>query len=173
MALAKPALFGIDVCHINLHKTFCIPHGGGGPGVGPIAVKKHLTSYLPTHIYDPFKSEKTKSFGTVSSAHFGSASILPISYSYIRMMGGSGLRQATTIALLHANYIAKCLSKYYPILYTGQNNRVAHECIIDIRPIKKDYGISEEDNSKTFNRLRLSCSYTKFSCTWYFNDRTN
>ena len=148
VGVAKPALFGIDVCHINLHKTFCIPHGGGGPGVGPIAVKKHLTSYLPTHIYDPFKSEKTKSFGTVSSTHWGSASILPISYAYIRMMGGLGLRHATTIALLHANYIAKRLSKYYPILYTGQNNRVAHECIIDIRPIKKEYGISEEDIAK-------------------------
>ena len=148
VGVAKPALFGIDVCHINLHKTFCIPHGGGGPGSGPVAVKKHLTPYLPTHFLDPFKSEKRKSFGTVSSTHWGSASILPISYSYIRMMGGLGLRQATTIALLHANYIANRLSKYYSILYTGQNNRVAHECIIDIRPIKKETGISEEDIAK-------------------------
>ena len=148
VGVAKPALFGVDVCHINLHKTFCIPHGGGGPGVGPIAVKKHLIPYLPTHIFDPFKSEKNKSFGTVSSTHWGSASILPISYSYIKMMGGLGLTQATTIALLHANYIAKKLSKYYKILYTGQNDRVAHECIIDIRPIKKEIGISEEDIAK-------------------------
>ena len=148
VGLAKPALFGIDVCHINLHKTFCIPHGGGGPGVGPIAVKKHLTNFLPTHIYDPFKSEKTKSFGTISSTHWGSASILPISFAYIKMMGGLGLTQATTIALLHANYIAKRLSKYFPILYTGQNEKVAHECIIDIRPIKKEKGISEEDIAK-------------------------
>ncbi len=148
VGVAKPALFGVDVCHINLHKTFCIPHGGGGPGVGPIAVKKHLTSYLPTHIFDPFKYEKTKSFGSVSSTHWGSASILPISYSYIKMMGGIGLTQATTIALLHANYIAKKLSKHYSILYTGQNNRVAHECIVDIRPIKKETGISEEDIAK-------------------------
>ena len=148
VGLAKPALFGIDVCHINLHKTFCIPHGGGGPGCGPIAVKKHLAAYLPTHFHDPFKSEKTKSFGSVSSAHWGSASILPISYSYIRMMGGLGLTQATTIALLHANYIAHKLSKYYSILYTGQNNKVAHECIVDIRPIKRETGISEEDIAK-------------------------
>ena len=148
VGVAKPALFGIDVCHINLHKTFCIPHGGGGPGCGPVAVKKHLSQYLPTHFLDPFKSEKKHSFGTVSSTHWGSASILPISYSYIRMMGGNGLTQATTIALLHANYIAKKLSKYYSILYTGQNNRVAHECIVDIRPIKKKTGISEEDIAK-------------------------
>ena len=148
VGIAKPALFGVDVCHINLHKTFCIPHGGGGPGVGPIAVKKHLTSYLPTNIFDPFKSEKNKSFGSVSSTHWGSASILPISYSYIRMMGGKGLAHATTVALLHANYIAKRLENYYTILYTGQNNRVAHECIIDIRPIKKNTGISEEDIAK-------------------------
>ena len=148
VGVAKPALFGPDVCHINLHKTFCIPHGGGGPGVGPIAVKKHLSNYLPSHIYDPFKTEKHKSFGSVSSAHWGSASILPISYSYIRMMGGKGLRQATAVAILHANYIAKKLSKYYKILYTGQNNKVAHECIVDIRLIKKDIGISEEDIAK-------------------------
>ena len=148
VGVAKPALFGVDVCHINLHKTFCIPHGGGGPGVGPIAVKKHLSKYLPSHIYDPFKSEKNKSFGTVSSTHWGSASILPISYSYIRMMGGEGLRQATAVAILHANYIAKKLSNDYSILYTGQNNKVAHECIIDIRPIKKEIGISEEDIAK-------------------------
>ena len=148
VGISKPALFGIDICHINLHKTFCIPHGGGGPGVGPIAAKKHLTKYLPTHIFDPFKSEKNKSFGSISSTHWGSASILPVSYSYIRMMGGKGLKQATTIALLHANYIAKCLENYYKILYRGQNNKVAHECIIDIRPIKKQTGISEEDIAK-------------------------
>jgi glycine dehydrogenase len=148
VGVAKPSKFGVDVCHINLHKTFCIPHGGGGPGVGPIAVKKHLSKYLPSHIYDPFKSEKNKSFGTVSSAHWGSASILPISYSYIRMMGGQGLKKATAVAILHANYIAKKLSNDYSILYTGQNNKVAHECIIDIRPIKKDIGISEEDIAK-------------------------
>jgi len=148
VGVAKPALFGPDVCHINLHKTFCIPHGGGGPGVGPIAVKKHLSKFLPSHIYDPFKSEKEKSFGTVSSAPWGSASILPISYAYIRMMGGSGLRQATAVAILHANYIAKQLSNDYSILYKGQNNKVAHECIVDIRPIKKDIGISEEDIAK-------------------------
>ena len=148
VGVAKPASFGADVCHINLHKTFCIPHGGGGPGSGPVAVKKHLTPYLPTHFLDPFKSEKKKSFGTVSSTHWGSASILPISYSYIRMMGGLGLKQATIIALLHANYIANKLNKYYSILYTGQNNRVAHECIIDIRPIKKETGITEEDIAK-------------------------
>jgi len=148
VGVAMPALFGPDVCHINLHKTFCIPHGGGGPGVGPIGVKKHLSKFLPSHIFDPFKSEKEKSFGTIASSPWGSASILPISYAYIRMMGGKGLRQATAVAILHANYIAKKLSKDYDILYTGQNNKVAHECIIDIRPIKKDIGINEEDIAK-------------------------
>ena len=148
VGVAKPALFGVDVCHINLHKTFCIPHGGGGPGMGPIAVKNHLSKYLPSHINDPFKAEKDKSFGAISSTHWGSASILPISYSYIRMMGGAGLRQATIVAILNANYIAKRLSNDYPILYTGQNDKVAHECIIDIRSIKKDIGISEEDIAK-------------------------
>ena len=146
VGIAKPGDFGPDVSHINLHKTFCIPHGGGGPGMGPIGVKKHLIPFLPGHPI--IKNEiGLKNQEAVSSAPWGSASILPISYSYISMMGGEGLKQATQVAILNANYIKTKLDPYFPVLYKGKNEMVAHECIIDIRPFK-DIGITEEDIAK-------------------------
>lgn len=142
VGLCKPGEFGGDVSHLNLHKTFCIPHGGGGPGVGPVAVKSHLAPYLPGHrIMDNQKS-------AVSAAHLGSASILPITWMYITMMGASGLQSATEIAILNANYVAKRLSAAYPILYTGNADLVAHECIVDLRPIKDETGVDVEDVAK-------------------------
>ena len=147
VGIAKPGLFGPDVSHMNLHKTFCIPHGGGGPGMGPIGVKKHLIPFLPGH---PLMGKEIglQNQEAVSAAPWGSASILPISYSYISMMGDIGLRQSTQVAILSANYIKTVLEPYYPILYKGENNMVAHECIIDLRPFKKEIGISEEDIAK-------------------------
>jgi len=147
VGVAKPGKFGPDVCHINLHKTFCIPHGGGGPGMGPIACGKHLAEFLPTH--DVIEDSGPKNgMGAVSAAPWGSASILPISWMYIKMMGAEGLRKASQISILNANYISKKLSKDFKVLYTGKNGNVAHECIIDIRPIKASSGISEEDLAK-------------------------
>tara|TARA_B100000963_G_scaffold334968_1_gene328673 strand:- start:5999 stop:8866 length:2868 start_codon:yes stop_codon:yes gene_type:complete len=147
VGIAKPGEFGPDVCHINLHKTFCIPHGGGGPGMGPIACAKHLKDFLPTHKH--LKDlNSSKGMGSVSAAPWGSASILVISWMYIKMMGAKGLKQASEVSILNANYIAKKLSDKYKILYTGKNNNVAHECIIDIRPIKEKTGITEEDIAK-------------------------
>lgn len=138
VGLAKPGQYGSDVSHLNLHKTFCIPHGGGGPGVGPVAVKSHLAPYLPG----------SADVGPVSAAPFGSASILPISWMYITLMGAAGLRKATQVALLNANYVAKRLQEHYPILYSGRNRLVAHECILDLRPIKASCGITAEDVAK-------------------------
>ena len=147
VGIAKPGKFGPDVCHMNLHKTFCVPHGGGGPGIGAIGVKKHLEEFMPGH--PMFKNELgLTEQDAVSAAPWGSASILPISYSYISMMGDEGLKLATQIAILNANYLKKILSKYYPILYTGKNDMVAHEFIIDIRPFKKEVNISDEDIKK-------------------------
>jgi glycine dehydrogenase len=142
VGVAKPGKYGSDVSHLNLHKTFCIPHGGGGPGVGPVAVKSHLAPYLPGRLGgdDPV--------GMVSAASFGSASILPISWMYVTMMGAAGLRRATQVALLNANYVAKRLAPYYPTLYAGRNGFVAHECILDLRPLKDASGISAEDVAK-------------------------
>ncbi len=146
VGLCKPGEYGADVCHLNLHKTFCIPHGGGGPGVGPIAVAKHLLPYLPGH---PFrKCGGVNSIGAVSAAPFGSASILPISWMYIRMMGLNGLRKASSVAILSANYLASRLDPYYPILFRGPNGNVAHECILDLRPIKTKTGIEVDDIAK-------------------------
>lgn len=145
VGIAKPGLIGSDVSHLNLHKTFAIPHGGGGPGMGPIGVKKHLAPYLPNHAVRPTNDSHT---GAVSAAPYGSASILPISYLYIKLLGAAGLRESTQVALLNANYIAKKLSGAFPVLYTGKGGRVAHECIIDIRPLKAATGISEEDIAK-------------------------
>ena len=145
VGLADPGKFGGDVSHLNLHKTFCIPHGGGGPGMGPIGVREHLAPFLPS---DPTNLHTADDSMAVSSAEWGSASILPISWMYIRMMGATGLRNASEIAILSANYIAHRLQDHYPILYRGQNDRVAHECIIDVRPIKAASGISEEDVAK-------------------------
>lgn len=143
VGVAQPGKFGSDVSHLNLHKTFCIPHGGGGPGVGPIGVRAHLAPFLPGH---PMKSDNA--VGPVSAAPFGSASILPISWAYIAMMGASGLRRATQVAILNANYVAKRLAAHYPVLYSGNEGLVAHECILDIRPLKETTGISNEDIAK-------------------------
>ncbi|RUR32642.1 aminomethyl-transferring glycine dehydrogenase [Vreelandella nanhaiensis] len=147
VGLTRPGDFGGDVSHLNLHKTFCIPHGGGGPGMGPIGVKAHLAPYVSNHVVTPINGVNPES-GAVSAAAFGSASILPISWAYIKMMGARGLREATQLAILNANYIAKRLENAYPILYRGANGHVAHECIIDIRPLKATSGISEEDIAK-------------------------
>lgn len=143
VGLAEPGKFGGDVSHLNLHKTFCIPHGGGGPGVGPIGVKQHLAEFLPA---DP--NSENSNADCVSAAQWGSASILPISWMYIRMMGAQGLKAASEVAILNANYIAARLQDAYPVLYRGENGHVAHECIIDIRTIKAQSGISEEDIAK-------------------------
>jgi glycine dehydrogenase len=147
VGVAKPAEIGADVSHMNLHKTFCIPHGGGGPGMGPIGVKAHLAPHVSNHSLIKL-SGPDASNGAVSAAPWGSASILPISWMYIAMMGGEGLLKATQVAILGANYIAQRLEGHYPVLYTGRNGRVAHECIIDLRPLKASSGISEEDVAK-------------------------
>ena len=148
VGIAKPGKFGPDVCHMNLHKTFCIPHGGGGPGMGPIGVNKHLEPFLPNHVVVKENSGPSTGMGSVSSAPWGSASILPISWMYIKMMGPRGLRKATEIAILNANYISKKLEGHYKTLYKGKKGLVAHECIIDLREIKAQSGISEEDIAK-------------------------
>jgi len=138
VGLARPGRFGADVSHLNLHKTFCIPHGGGGPGVGPVAVRAHLADYLPG----------AGQGGPVAAARYGSAGILPISWAYIRMMGPDGLRQATQVAILAANYVAARLAPYYPVLYTGRGGLVAHECILDLRPVTRQTGVTVEDVAK-------------------------
>ena len=147
VGVAAPGKFGADVSHINLHKTFCIPHGGGGPGMGPIGVAKHLQPFLPSNPVQPVYDLPATN-DTVSAAPWGSASILPISWMYAAMMGPDGLTQATQVAILNANYIAARLNEHYPVLYTGRNGRVAHECIIDMRPLKEATGITEEDIAK-------------------------
>jgi len=144
---AQPGKFGADVSHLNLHKTFCIPHGGGGPGVGPVIARAHLAPHLPNHSMDVTAGPATGP-GAVSSAPFGSASILPISWMYIRMMGGEGLIHATQVAILSANYIAKRLDQHFPVLYKGQNGYIAHECIIDLREITKLTGVTVDDVAK-------------------------
>jgi glycine dehydrogenase len=133
VGLARPGTFGADVSHLNLHKTFCIPHGGGGPGVGPVAVLSHLAEFLPEH---------------VAAAPYGSAGILPISWAYIRMMGADGLRRATGVAILSANYLARRLDPYFPVLYTGRDGLVAHECILDLRPMTSQTQVTAEDVAK-------------------------
>ncbi|KQX66487.1 aminomethyl-transferring glycine dehydrogenase [Angustibacter sp. Root456] len=147
VGLARPGRFGADVSHLNLHKTFCIPHGGGGPGVGPVAVRSHLAPYLPSH---PLVDDASpgSSVGPVSAAPFGSASILPISWAYVRLMGGPGLRRATQVAVLSANYVAARLREHYPVLYSGHDGLVAHECILDLREITKRTGITVDDVAK-------------------------
>ncbi len=155
VGVAKPGKFGADVSHLNLHKTFCIPHGGGGPGVGPVCVKSHLAPFLPGHPGLPgtssvnaSKASTSNPVGSTTSAPYGSAGILPIPYAYISMMGADGLRAATALAIANANYIAKRLEGHFPVLYTGANGRVAHECILDIRPITHDTGVSVDDIAK-------------------------
>ncbi|MBF7954505.1 aminomethyl-transferring glycine dehydrogenase [Rahnella victoriana] len=147
VGITTPGYIGADVSHLNLHKTFCIPHGGGGPGMGPIGVKAHLAPFVPGHSVVQIDGVLTQN-GAVSAAPFGSASILPISWMYIRMMGAEGLKQASQVAILNANYIATRLKDTYPVLYTGRDGRVAHECILDIRPLKETTGISEMDIAK-------------------------
>ncbi len=146
LGLCRPGAYGADVCHLNLHKTFCIPHGGGGPGVGPIAVAKHLKPFLPGH---PLANcGGSNAIGAVSAAPWGSAGILSISWMYLRMMGFKGLQKASSVALLSANYIAICLDPYYPVLFRGEKGLVAHECILDLRPLKKSTGIEVDDIAK-------------------------
>jgi glycine dehydrogenase len=147
VGLTSPAVIGADVCHLNLHKTFCIPHGGGGPGVGPIGVAAHLAPYLPNHPLRPDAGPRS-GFGPVSAGPFGSAMILPISYAYIRMMGAAGLKRASEVAILSANYIANRLRGHYPVLYTGPDGMVAHECIIDCRGFQAEAGVMVEDIAK-------------------------
>ena len=147
MGLARPGRFGGDVSHLNLHKTFCIPHGGGGPGVGPVAVRAHLAPYLPNHPLQPAAGPAT-GIGPVSAAPWGSAGILPISWAFVRLMGGAGLTRASQVAVLSANYLAKRLEPHYPILYTGPGGLVAHECIVDLRPLSKASGVSVDDIAK-------------------------
>jgi glycine dehydrogenase len=146
VGLCRPGEIGADVCHLNLHKTFCIPHGGGGPGMGPIGVAKHLAPFLPGHpIVD---LDHAQACGTVSAAPWGSASILPISWAYIALMGYDGLTEATKIAILNANYVARRLEAHYPVLYSGPGGLVAHECILDTRPYKASAGVDVEDIAK-------------------------
>jgi glycine dehydrogenase len=147
VGLAKPGLFGADVAHLNLHKTFCIPHGGGGPGVGPIGVGKHLQPYLPNHPLVGEAGPET-GMGPVSAAPWGSALILPISWSYIAMMGPAGLKRATEVAILNANYIAKRLGEHFPIVYSGPGGLVAHECIVDPRAFKASAEVTVDDIAK-------------------------
>jgi glycine dehydrogenase len=150
LGVCRPAEIGADVAHLNLHKTFCIPHGGGGPGMGPIGVKRHLAPYLPDHAVVPGVNPAAAgaTIGQVSAAPWGSPSILPISWAYIAMMGGPGLLRATQVAILSANYIARRLAPHYPIVYSGKGGMVAHECIVDLRPIKQSCGITVEDVAK-------------------------
>jgi glycine cleavage system P protein (glycine dehydrogenase) len=147
VGVAKPGEFGADVSHLNLHKTFCIPHGGGGPGVGPIGVREHLAPFLPRHGQVAEAGPET-GLGVISGAPWGSAAILPISWAYIAMMGGPGLRRATEVAILNANYVARRLAAHYPVLYTGPNGLVAHECVLDLRPLTQATGVTVEDVAK-------------------------
>jgi glycine dehydrogenase len=152
VGLARPGKFGGDVSHLNLHKTFCIPHGGGGPGVGPVAARSHLAPFLPGHPYAPESPASGRypqpGGRPVSSAPYGSASILPITWAYIRMMGAEGLRAASLTAIASANYIARRLDEYFPVLYAGDNGMVAHECILDLRGITKSTGVTVDDVAK-------------------------
>jgi glycine dehydrogenase len=147
VGVSQPGKFGADVSHLNLHKTFAIPHGGGGPGVGPVIARAHLAPFLPNHPLDDLAGPATGP-GPISAAPYGSASILPISWAYIRLLGGEGLTHSTQVAILSANYIAARLQDSYPVLYTGANGRVAHECILDIRGITKDSGVTVDDIAK-------------------------
>ena len=148
VGLGQPGDLGGDVSHLNLHKTFCIPHGGGGPGVGPVAVAAHLVPYLPTHPLHPDPERRAGAVGPVAAAPYGSAGILPISWAYLRLMGPDGLALATKVAVLAANYLAARLGPYYPVLYTGEGGLVAHECILDLRPLTRETGVSVEDVAK-------------------------
>ncbi|HWE24610.1 MAG TPA: aminomethyl-transferring glycine dehydrogenase [Myxococcales bacterium] len=160
VGLCRPGDFGADVCHLNLHKTFCIPHGGGGPGMGPICVAKHLAPYLPGHPVVRVGGEEA--IGPISAAPWGSASILLISWAYIKLMGAEGLTQATRIAILNANYLAKRLGPHFPVLYVGKNGTVAHECILDLRKVKRDAGVEVEDVTKRLMDYGFHAPTTSF-----------
>jgi glycine dehydrogenase len=147
VGVARPGEFGADVSHLNLHKTFCIPHGGGGPGVGPVAVRAHLAPHLPNHPFDP-TAGPASGVGPISGAPYGSAGILPISWAYIRLMGGAGLTKATQVAVLNANYVAARLAPHYPVLYTGAHGLVAHECVVDLRELTRRSGVTVDDVAK-------------------------
>ena len=147
LGFAKPGEFGGDVSHLNLHKTFCIPHGGGGPGVGPVGVRAHLAPYLPSHPGHP-DPDRRDGIGPISAAPYGSAGILPISWAYVRMMGAEGLTRATAVAVLSANYVAKRLAEHYPVLYKGHGGLVAHECILDLRDLSRATGVTVDDVAK-------------------------
>ena len=151
---AEPGRFGGDVSHLNLHKTFCIPHGGGGPGVGPVAVAEHLAPYLPGHPMHP-DPQRRDGVGPVSAAPYGSAGILPIPWLYIQMMGTEGLTEATGVAVLSANYVARRLREHLPVLYTGAHDLVAHECILDLRPVTRRTGVTIDDVAKRLDRPRF------------------
>ena len=169
VGLTNPAMIGTDVCHLNLHKTFSIPHGGGGPGVGPIGVAKHLVPFLPKNPLVETGGEK--GIAAISSAPWGSASVLTISHAYIKMLGSDGLTEVTKVAILNANYLAACLKDYYQILYKGSKGRVAHEMILDCRNFKQESGITEVD-IQPIDGLWVSCTYAFIPCSWYINDRT-
>ncbi|HWL98008.1 MAG TPA: aminomethyl-transferring glycine dehydrogenase subunit GcvPB, partial [Nocardioidaceae bacterium] len=147
LGYSEPGAFGGDVSHLNLHKTFCIPHGGGGPGVGPVAVAEHLVPYLPSHPMHP-ETSKREGIGPISAAPYGSAGILPISWAYVALMGGAGLTDATAVAVLSANYVAKRLAEHFPVMYKGHGGLVAHECILDVRDLSKRSGVSVDDVAK-------------------------
>ena len=160
VGLARPGKFGADVSHLNLHKTFCIPHGGGGPGVGPIGVRAHLAPYLPNHPLQPAAGPETGS-GAIAGAPWGSASILPITWAYIRLMGGDGLTAATGAAILSANYLARRLREHFPVLYTGANDLVAHECILDLRG---DHPRDRRDRRRRGQAARSTTGSTRRRC---------
>src|SRR4029077_13003546 len=147
VGVARPGAFGGDVSHLNLHKTFCIPHGGGGPGVGPVGVRAHLAPYLPSHPMHPEPSTR-EGIAPISPARYGSAGILPISWAYVRLMGAEGLTRATASAVLAANYVAARLREHFPVLYQGRDGLVAHECILDVRGLTKATGVSVDDVAK-------------------------
>ncbi|MEO5680176.1 MAG: glycine dehydrogenase (aminomethyl-transferring), partial [Acidimicrobiales bacterium] len=146
VGLARPGRFGADVSHLNLHKTFCIPHGGGGPGVGPVAARSHLAPFLPGHPVVP--AAGPAGGPVISGAPWGSAGILPVPWAYLRLMGPDGLRRATQVAILNANYVARRLAPHFPVLYTGRGGLVAHECVLDLRPLTRATGITSEDVAK-------------------------
>ncbi|MBS2023377.1 MAG: aminomethyl-transferring glycine dehydrogenase subunit GcvPB, partial [Deltaproteobacteria bacterium] len=160
VGLCRPGDFGADVCHLNLHKTFCIPHGGGGPGMGPICVARHLVPFLPGH--PTVKVGGEHAIGPISAAPWGSASILLISWAYIRLMGAAGLKRATELAILNANYIAKRLDESFPVLYRGKNGTVAHECIVDLRKVKASVGIEVDDVAKRLIDFGFHAPTTSF-----------
>ena len=167
VGLTSPGRIGADVCHLNLHKTFCIPHGGGGPGMGPIAVAPQLVPFLPSTISRESDADRV---GPISAAPYGSGSILTIPWVYIRMMGAAGLGQATQVAILNANYVARRLDRYFPVLFKGRNGLVAHECIIDLRAVPRDF---RGGRCQAVDRLRISCADPELARPRHTDDRAH